>query len=238
MRRIAVLLAGVLSVMTITGCRKDIPDSASTGEAQSMEENASENNLSENRMVPGLIPVEITPKNVRIELDTSGMEASLYEQLPAEYGYEDAIADSLFIISDMQVISGEEKWEDFLQNVSEDKACSVLIGEYYELGDESHYSKEYYESVKDEYPQFYLKELFYDGTSYRLVTYEEDQTYENVYPYMIERSGKMSDNAKGSMSGYFLVKNTDVSFHDLMWAVLSSNSADWIDYRTVFMKEE
>jgi len=229
--------------MGMVGCRKNVPDPAttggtSTGETQSMEENASKHILPENMRPLGLIAEEITPKGVRLEKNASDMVQSLYEKLPANYGYEDAVADSLFIVSDMQVTSGEEKWDDFLQDVSEGKSCSVLIGEYYELGDESHYSKEYYESVKDEYPQFYLKELFYDGTSYSLVSYEEDQTYEYHYPYMIERCGKMADNAAVSMSGYFLVRDVDVSFHDLMWAVLSSNSADWIDYRTVFMITE
>ena len=47
----------------------------------------------------------------------------------------------------------------------------------------------------------------------------------------------MLPNAAAAMNGFFLVKETDVTFDDLMWAVFSSNSADWIEYKTVFMEE-
>lgn len=211
------LMFGMLLVMGMTGCQKN--------EVKVEEE---KNDSVKTEQVSN-VDVEMKAEN--------GIETSLLlDQLPEGYSYEDALEDSLFIISDMKVVSGKEKWDDFILAVSEGKNASILIGEYYELGDESHYEKEYYESIKSEYPQFYMKELSYDGTSYRYVTYEDGKKYEWEYPYLIERCGMLS-NAAVAMNGFFLVKEPDVTFDDLMWAVFSSNSADWIDYKTVFMEE-
>lgn len=86
----------------------------------------------------------------------------------------------------------------------------------------------------------------YDGNNYSLiykpvkgVNEQRERFYELTkssipkYKYLVERSGKMP-NAKYMEHGFYLVNDKSLTYRQLMWSRLSSNSNDWIDFRTVF----
>ena len=81
------------------------------------------------------------------------------EELPQDYSLERAKDDGCLVTEDGAVTSGQEAWEEFLNAAEAGKAASVRLCSYYTLDDPSRYDPDYYESVKDDYPMMFLKDL-------------------------------------------------------------------------------
>ncbi len=58
---------------------------------------------------------------------------------------------------------------------------------YYTLDDPSRYDPDYYESIKDDDPMMFLRDLSYDGERFTTVSYEEGQRYEESYSLLRQR---------------------------------------------------
>ena len=43
-------------------------------------------------------------------------------------------------------------------------------------------------------------------------------------------------NAACEDHGFYLVNDASLTYEQLTWSVLSSNSNDWVDFQTVFME--
>ena len=52
--------------------------------------------------------------------------------------------------------------------------------DYYTLLDKSHYGAEYYESIKDDYPMLFVKEISYDGNKFTEIHYEDEKKYREL----------------------------------------------------------
>lgn len=133
------------------------------------------------------------------------------------------------VLRDGKIVNGKRAWNDFLhktQNFPNEQA-QITIKEYYDgenIGgvlkyDGYNYSL-IYKPVKDANAQ---SETFSELTKSSI----------SKYKYLIERSGKMP-NAKYTEHGFYLVNDKSLTYVQLMWSRLSSNSNDWIDFRTVF----
>lgn len=133
------------------------------------------------------------------------------------------------VLRDGKIVNGRRAWNDFLHKTKSfpNEPAQITIKEYYD----------------DENIGGVLK---YDGYNYSLVYkpvkdtdahndtfYELTKSSISKYKYLIERSGKMP-NAKYTEHGFYLVNDKSVTYRQLMWSRLSSNSNDWIDFRTVF----
>ena len=105
-----------------------------------------------------------------------------FEELPEDYSLERAKDDGCLVTEDGAVTSGQEAWEEFLNAAEAGKAASVRLCSYYTLDDPSRYDPDYYESVKDDYPMMFLKDLSYDGERFTTLSYEEGQRHEETYP--------------------------------------------------------
>ncbi len=175
----------------------------------------------------------ITEDLVFTENDTDRLSFYSLEELPDDFTLEDALYSEMLVLSGMDMISGEDVWEVFLDTAEEGKEAQVMIAHHYEIGDPEHYSAELYEQMKDDYPKLYVFLLEYDGEAYTLSHYEEDKLYSYNYPYLIERIGLMN-NAAMATHGFYLVRDKEVTFHALWWSMFSSSLVDRVDYQTVF----
>lgn len=121
------------------------------------------------------------------------------------------------ILKDGKIIKGKQNWDDFLKKTRNpsNKPTQITIRKYYD--------NECISSV-----------LKYDGQKYSL-QYESEINGEKKYKYLIERRGKMR-NAACEDHGFYLVNDASLTYEQLTWSVLSSNSNDWVDFQTVFME--
>lgn len=93
--------------------------------------------------------------------------------------------------------------------------------------------------------EYSYNEVLKDGieaTHYEIELRFEDEKYvyknltEGVYKtyeYLVEKSGQYK-NAAIKTKGYYLVNDKDVTYDELAWSVLSSQSTDWIDHMVIF----
>lgn len=109
------------------------------------------------------------------------------EELPEDYSLEQAKADGCLVTEDGTVTSGRESWENFLKAAGAGKNASVRLCSYYTLDDPSRYDPDYYESIKDDYPMMFLKDLSYDGERFTSVSYEEGERLEQSYSLLRRR---------------------------------------------------
>lgn len=158
------------------------------------------------------------------------------ESIPSTYTLEQAKNDGMVVFEDLDITSGQDVWDNFLLDCSKGKSTSVFLADYYTLGDASSYSEEYYESIKDEYPVLYVKELSYDGSKYKLKWYEKKQAYEYEYTYLNRYEGKpKSTSATFSDYVYYvLVNDSSVTWEDIEHGMFSSQMSDGIPHHTVY----
>jgi hypothetical protein len=151
-----------------------------------------------------------------------------------DFSLQDAKDAGMLVLENMTITSGLNQWNEFYENAASGRSDEVMIAKYYEIGNESQYSPELYEEIKDDYPILYVFSLKYDGSVYTLSYYEDSKLYTYDYPYMIERVGHLSPTAAVAEHFFALVNDKELSYHDIKWSMLSSNLADKVDYRDVF----
>ena len=126
--------------------------------------------------------------------------------------------DGELILMEWEIVNGKKAWNNFLQKTKNypNEPAQIKIRQYYEKDGECTGSV-----------------LKYDGQKYSLLQSELGKESEKKYKYLVERRGKMP-NAKYTDHGFYLVNDDSVTYNQLMWSLLSSNSNDWIDFQTVF----
>ena len=171
-------------------------------------------------------------------LSTKKKTFDTLEEIPDTYTLEDAKKDGMVVYEDVSITSGQETWDDFLKKCDKKEEASVLLAFYYTIGDASHYSKELYEELKDEYPMLYIKELSFDGSEYTITWYEDEQRITNTYTYLVKYEGQpRSQTANFSDYVYYvLVNDNSVTWNDLEDGMLSSQYGAYIDYCKVYSK--
>jgi len=155
-------------------------------------------------------------------------------EISKDISLEEAKDKGMLVLEGMTITSGTKEWSDFYENVQSGKADEILIAKYYELDDASHYSPEYYEEIKDDYPILYIFLLSFNGSTYTMSYYEGTQLIAYEYDYLVERVGQVSSNAAIAEHFFALTNDNDLSYHDISWSMLSSQSSDWVDFKYVF----
>ena len=178
--------------------------------------------------------VTIDQKEIDKDIPEEKMKYASLEEIPNDFSLQDAKDTGLLVLEDMDITSGLDRWNHFLAKVNSGEADEIMIAQYYTLGDASHYSTEYYNEIKDDYPVMYIFLLSFNGNTYTMSHYEGEQFYKNEYNYMIERIGYWSSNAAKAEHFFALVNDKELNYHDLVWSMLSSSTADMVDFRYVF----
>lgn len=159
------------------------------------------------------------------------------EELPADYSLEQAKADGCLVTEDGTVTSGRENWEKFLKAADAGKAASVRLCSYYTLDDPSRYDPDYYESIKDDYPLMFLKDLSYDGERFTAVSYEEGRRLEQSFS-LLRRSEETVRSTGVTIVRYMLTDDAETSPEKIYAQLYSSifSPEDWIPFATVYQE--
>ncbi len=160
-----------------------------------------------------------------------------FEELPEDYSLERAKDDGCLVTEDGAVTSGQEAWEEFLIAAEAGKAASVRLCSYYTLDDPSRYDPDYYESVKDDYPMMFLKDLSYDGERFTTLSYEEGQRHEETYSFLRRRE-QTAPSSSVKIIQYIITDDAESSLEKIGSQLYSSSFSpeDWIPFDIVYQE--
>lgn len=160
-----------------------------------------------------------------------------FEELPEDYSLERAKDDGCLVTDNGAVTSGQEAWEEFLNAAEAGKAASVRLCSYYTLDDPSRYDPDYYESVKDDYPMMFLKDLSYDGERFTTLSYEEGQRHEETYSFLRRRE-QTAPSSGVKIIQYIITDDAESSLEKIGSQLYSSSFSpeDWIPFDIVYQE--
>lgn len=159
------------------------------------------------------------------------------EELPQDYSLERAKDDGCLVTEDGTVTSGQEAWEEFLNAAEAGKAASVRLCSYYTLDDPSRYDPDYYESVKDDYPMMFLKDLSYGGERFTTLSYEEGQRHEETYSFLRRRE-QTAPSSGVKIIQYIITDDAESSLEKIGSQLYSSSFSpeDWIPFDIIYQE--
>lgn len=162
----------------------------------------------------------------------------LYRYSPAKRSEPDALQkakdDGCAVMEDGYASFGQEIWQTFVETAEKGQKASVQVAHYYTL-DEEGSSREYYESVKEDYPILYRFHLEFDGETYTLRWIEEETEYVRTYRYLMHYRGDGSDAEEREFEErYVLTNDNTVTWEDIVNGMLSSQSGDAIDHYSIY----
>lgn len=161
------------------------------------------------------------------------------EKVADDYTLEDALAEDMVVMADGEAINGQEKWKQFYEATLNGKPANIKVVYYYTLGDASRYDPDYYESIKDEYPKLFVSYLYYDGSRYTLTSFSEEQQYMGTFSYLMRYEKEEDPKAFYSdRVKYVLVNDSTVTWSEIQWGMLSSQSGDYIEHEMVYAESE
>ena len=160
-----------------------------------------------------------------------------FEELPEDYSLERAKDDGCLVTEDGAVTSGQEAWEEFLNAAEAGKAASVRLCSYYTLDDPSRYDPDYYESVKDDYPMMFLKDLSYGGKRFTTLSYEEGQRHEETYSFLRRRE-QTAPSSGVKIIQYIITDDAESSLEKIGSQLYSSSFSpeDWIPFDIIYQE--
>lgn len=131
------------------------------------------------------------------------------------------------VITDGKVTSGWAAWNKFFAETTAAKESEYTTLERV-INIEYFYSED--KETEEEALHFEV-ELRFENQKYIYKNLTEG-VYK-TYEYLVEKSGQYK-NAAIKTKGYYLVNDKDVTYDELAWSVLSSQSTDWIDHMVIF----
>lgn len=160
---------------------------------------------------------------------------------------ENSGKDLNVVCRDGTVVLGLSSWHTFFKNSQNGIEGKITItNEYTDDGipmnvevfvsDVSYDGKVYKINTKSS--EGYKSNL--DGTTEKVTLSEnEKESSSKTYKYLVKLSGKPSEYTDYSETGYYLVNDNTVTYEQLKWSMLSSQSTDHIDFTTLLtMKDE
>lgn len=136
-------------------------------------------------------------------------------ELPPHYSMEEASIDKVVIVEDGLVLANSEVWAEFWDNVNHHTPATVRCMEVSEAG-------------RDIY------DIDFDGAEYHYRTVLDGELLEETYRHLLYFNGDAPENAAYDAFEYFvLVNDNTVTWEDIEWSYLSSQSTGPIDHRIV-----
>ena len=113
----------------------------------------------------------------------------------------------------------------------------VRLAFYYTLRVQN-ISPEYYEEIKENYPQLFIQDLIFDGEIYTLYFIEDDKEYTFKYKYLKRFDGTLSEFSFKHINDirYVLVNDNEVTWEQIVHGMASSTLGDAIDHKIVYSK--
>lgn len=157
------------------------------------------------------------------------------KELPGDYSLEQAKKDGCVVHEDGDVTQGKDVFKAFMNASESGKPGTVRLAFHYTLGDPSRYDPAYYESIKDDYPVMYVRDLSFDGKEYTIRWYEDGKEISKNYQYLLAYQGaaETPGAAYQSYERYVLTNDEAVTWPELMYGLVSSQFGDYIDHESV-----
>ena len=159
-----------------------------------------------------------------------------YGKIPKSYSINDAIADNCVVYDDLDIVSGQSVWDDFLEKSDDGKSCMVRLAFNYNLGDPAWYEPELFAEIKDDYPMLLVQDLSFDGEKYSLFYTEEDKVYSFEYDYLKRFEGEPHSGTAeyAEYVIYALVNDDTATWDEIEKGKVSSQFGAYIDHQTVY----
>jgi len=179
---------------------------------------------------------------------------SLIEYAPAtglpEGSLDEIINDGLVVIKNGSVISGEDKWLEFVKKAEANEPAEIRIAHYFTLT--GRMAKNLYELTKMDYPVAYFHQLKFDGEKYiytplqkldgsddKYVFRPDDEyDWEETYKYLKHYTESApSDTALfNTFDKYVLVNDDTITWEDIWNGMISSEFGAGVKHAEVFNK--
>jgi len=185
-----------------------------------------------------LLPVVLTGCDAGKGPDPVSSGYMPYKDIPQGYTLEDAKADNLVVYEDLNITAGQTLWDSFVEKAGKGEASFIRLAFYYTLGDPSHYSPEYYDEIKDDYPALYIQDLSFDGSVFTLYSIEDGKEYAPQYKYLrhFTEDSPPATAIFTKREMYLLVNDENATWEQINQGMLSSQAGDFIDFKTVYSK--
>ena len=168
---------------------------------------------------------------------SAAMDYIPYAEIPKDYTLENAKDDGLVVFEDGSITMGQSIWDDFVVSTENREPNAVRLAFYYTL-DNQNISPEHYAEIKDDYPVLYIQDLSFNGSEYTLYSVEGTEEYTFNYKYLkrFEETSPPATALYSKRIWYALVNDSEVTGEQIQWGMLSSQSGDYIDHKTVYSK--
>ena len=155
-----------------------------------------------------------------------------------EGSLDEIINDGFVVMKNGSVISGEDKWQEFVKKTEAKEPAEINIAYYFTLTGKM--AKSLYELSKMDYPMVYLHRLKYDGESFIVspiqkidgkyeVMPDDENDREQIYKYMKHYTEKApSDTALfNTFDKYVLVNDDSVTWDDIWNSTIGIAEGFW-----------
>ena len=155
-----------------------------------------------------------------------------------EGSLDEIINDGFVVMKNGSVISGEDKWQEFVKKTEAKEPAEINIAYYFTLTGKM--AKNLYELSKMDYPRAYLHRLKYDGESFIVspiqkidgkyeVMPDDENDREQIYKYMKHYTEKApSDTALyNTFDKYVLVNDDSVTWDDIWNSTIGIAEGFW-----------
>ena len=253
----------IFVIVFCVGCGKSEEPKESEEPMNTAENTEKENtaSITEPVITEAVITESVDPvdtENIKDEVtDVTPIETNI-DETPEYTTSEESTDDSLnelindgfVVMKNGSVISGEEKWLEFVEKTKAKEPAEISVAYYFTLTGKV--SKKLYEQIKDDYPMAYLHLLKYDGENFiytplqksdsseekYVITQNDEIGYEETYKYLKHYTEKApSDTALYyTFDKYVLVNDDTVTWDDIWNGMISNEFGAGIKNSEVFNK--
>ena len=158
--------------------------------------------------------------------------------MPASEIYADVKKGGWVVFNGNFIMAGDNIWNEFYEKVSRGEPATVNIASYYTL-DYANASPEYIQYFGKEYPKIFLKEVIYDGETFKSMTrYSIQNGIESrgEYQYLVksEDSPSSSTAKYGYRVTYFLCDRNDLTYQQIMDSGFTPQYAYQVSFDTLY----
>ena len=151
------------------------------------------------------------------------------QETTQEYTLEQAKSEKCLVHENGAVTYGKEYWSQFVTDTKKGEPKEIKLVSYYTLEDKVQYDAEFYESIKDEYPQLFVNDLKFNGTEYIYYDNSDGQVRVKKYKYLMKFEGKedeVNHDLYDSYIRYVLTNDNTLTLEAIVKSWLSSTWED------------
>lgn len=137
--------------------------------------------------------------------------------LPADYTLENAIRDSVVILTDGSATENQEVWKAFAQRTANGGTGSVRCMNVTSTGSR------------------FVYDVSYDGTFYTMHWMENGSEKTMSFKHMLRYQGDKYADPNAS-DRYVLTMNSDVTWEDIQWSLVNRNPGDAVPHQVVYQE--